>query len=133
MEVKLIVDTSAYTAFKRNHQRVVEALLQGDQVLISPIVLGELYFGFRRGSHLQKNVAELSSFLECTPVQVIPINGITADRYSRVVLELKRQGTPIPTNDIWLAAQALEHGAELLTLDRHFEYVPGLVRTVFDG
>jgi tRNA(fMet)-specific endonuclease VapC len=133
MEIKLIVDTSAYAAFKRNHQRVVEALLQADQVLVSPIVLGELYFGFRNGSRYEKNVSELNAFVACSPVQIIPINEITADRYSRVVWELKQRGAPIPTNDIWLAAQAMEHGAELLTFDRHFEYVPGLVRTVFES
>ena len=74
---------------------------------------------------------ELNRFLQHEIVQFIPIGEITADRYSRIASQLKLQGTPIATNDIWIAAQALEHGAEIITSDKHFEKVPGLVYTLF--
>lgn len=95
--------------------------------------LGELFFGLRRGARLAGNMKELDMFLQARAVRVEGITRITADRYSRLVLELKRQGTPIPTSDVWIAPQSMEHGAELITLDRHFQHVPGLVSTLFDG
>ncbi len=64
-------------------------------------------------------------------VEIIHIGKTTSDRYSRIALHLKRQGTPIPSNDIWIAAQAIEHGVELITSDRHFENIAGLVYTIF--
>jgi tRNA(fMet)-specific endonuclease VapC len=59
------------------------------------------------------------------------IGKITSDRYSRIAAKLKQQGAPIPTNDIWIAAQTMEHGAELITSDHHFERISGLVYTIF--
>jgi tRNA(fMet)-specific endonuclease VapC len=59
----------------------------------------------------------------------VQIGAITADRYSRIAAQLKQKGTPIPTNDIWIAAQTMEHGAELITSDQHFEKISGLVYT----
>jgi len=63
-------------------------------------------------------------------VEFAEIGEITSDRYSRISLQLKQQGAPIPTNDAWIAAQTMEHGAELITFDRHFEKIPGLVHTI---
>ena len=57
--------------------------------------------------------------------------GQSLNRYTRIAAQLKRQGTPIPTNDIWIAAQTMEHGAELITSDHHFERISGLVYTIF--
>lgn len=75
------------------------------------------YVGFKR------NVEEV--------VDIIQMGKITSDRYSRIASHLKSQGTPIPSNDIWIAAQSMEHGAELITSDRHFENIAGLVYTIF--
>ena len=74
---------------------------------------------------------ELDQFLNHEAVEEIQIGKITADRYSRIAAQLKRQGTPIPANDIWIAAQAMEYGAELGTMDRHFEKISGLVYRYF--
>ncbi|RJR32557.1 MAG: type II toxin-antitoxin system VapC family toxin [Desulfobacteraceae bacterium] len=65
-------------------------------------------------------------------VELVTAGNITSDRYSRIASYLKQHGTPIPTNDIWIAAQAMEHGAELITLARHFEYIAGLALTFFE-
>jgi tRNA(fMet)-specific endonuclease VapC len=78
-------------------------------------------------------MADLNNFLEHESVNLVEVGKITADRYSRIAAQLKRQGTPIPGNDIWIAAQTMEHGAELITSDLHFERIDGLVCTIFTG
>lgn len=126
-------DTTAYVAFKRNNAETVEIISQADRVLFSPIVLGELMFGFRNGSRFKENMADLHDFLENEYVSLVDIGKITSDRYSRIAFQLKQQGTPIPSNDIWIAAQTMEQGAELITFDRHFNRISGLICTVFNG
>jgi tRNA(fMet)-specific endonuclease VapC len=86
-------------------------------------------FGFRAGTRFRENMDDLNRFLEHEAVQLVQIGKITSDRYSRIAAQLKRQGTPIPTKDIWIAAQSMEHGAELITYDQHFEKINGLVYT----
>ena len=79
----------------------------------------------------KENMQDLDTFLSHEVVELLQIGEITSDRYSRIAAQLKRQGTPIPTNDIWIAAQTMEHGAELVTSDQHFEQINGLVCTIF--
>lgn len=128
--MKLLLDTSAYSGFRRANPAVLVAVGRADVVLVSPIVLGELLFGFRKGNRFSANLEMLEAFLRNEAVQVVPIGAVTADRYSRIVMQLKEAGTPIPANDVWIAAQAMEHGAELLTFDTHFESVRGLACNV---
>ena len=131
MVVKILLDTSAYVGFKRNAVETVEIIVKAELIVFSPVVLGELMFGFRNGSRFKKNMADLNRFLEHEVVDLAPIGEITSDRYSRIAAQLRLQGTPIPTNDIWIAAQAMEHGAELITSDKHFYKISGLVCTIF--
>ena len=84
-------------------------------------------FGFRNGSRLAKNAAELDAFLADAHVEMFAVTPTTADRFGRIAAALRRAGTPIPTNDIWIAAHAFESGAELVTFDGHFASIPGLV------
>jgi tRNA(fMet)-specific endonuclease VapC len=128
--MKILLDTSAYVMFKRNQADVVETVIRSELILISPIVLGELMFGFRNGSRFKQNMKELKNFLEHEIVDLARIGKITSDRYSRIAAKLKSKGRPIPTNDIWIAAQSMEHGAELITSDRHFENIDGLVYAI---
>ena len=125
--MKIMLDTSAYVGFKRNNTELVEIIVRAELILISAIVLGELLFGFRNGTRFKKYLAELNRFLEHDSVETVPVGKTSADRYSRIAAQLRRQGTPIPTNDIWIAAQAMEHGAELITTDEHFDKIIGLV------
>jgi len=127
--VKIMLDTSAYVGFKRNALETVEIIVRAELLLFSPVVIGELMFGFRNGTRFKENMDDLNSFLEHEAVKLVQIGKITSDRYSRIAAQLKRQGTPIPTNDIWIAAQSMEHGAELITSDQHFERINGLVYT----
>lgn len=129
--MKILIDTSAYVGFKRNFSEVVEIIINAETVLFSPIVLGELMFGFRNGLKFNQNMRELKLFLQHDAVTILQAGEITADRYSRIAAQLRTQGTPIPTNDIWIAAQTMEHGAELITSDRHFQKIQGLVYTLF--
>jgi tRNA(fMet)-specific endonuclease VapC len=129
--MKIILDTSAYVGFKRNAVETVEIIVKSELIVFSPVVLGELMFGFRNGSRFNKNMDDLNRFLEHEAVDLVPIGEITSDRYSRIAAQLRLQGTPIPTNDIWIAAQAMEHGAELITSDKHFSKISGLVCTIF--
>ncbi len=130
--MKILLDTGAYVAFKLNNVEIVETIVSADQIIFSPIVLGELMFGFRNGSKFKKNKKELDQFLSHEAVEQALIGEVTSDRYSRIASQLRIQGTPIPTNDIWIAAQTMEHGAELITTDKHFEKIAGLVHTIYN-
>ena len=128
--MKILLDTSAYVGFKRNVDAVVEIIVNSETILFSPVVLGELMFGFRNGLKFEENMNDLNKFIQHEAVDFVPVGKITSDRYSRIAAQLRSQGTPIPTNDIWIAAQTMEHGAELITSDRHFENIGGLVYTL---
>ena len=129
--MKLLLDTNAYVGFKRNLTGLVEMIVGAEWILFSPVVLGELMFGFRNGTKFKENMKGLDEFLLHDVVEIPQIGKTTSDRYSRIAAQLKRKGTPIPSNDIWIAAQTMECGAELITSDRHFNKIDGLVHTTF--
>ena len=129
--MKILLDTSAYVGFKRNAVEAVEIIVNAELIVFSPVVMGELMFGFRNGTRFKENMDDLDRFLKHEVVDLLPIGKITSDRYSRITVKLRQQGTPIPTNDIWIAAQAMEQGAELITSDQHFDKINGLVYTIF--
>ncbi len=106
---------------------VIEILEKADEILVPAIVLGELYAGFYSGKKLKQNIAELNLFLGKPGVTVIAIDSDIAERYGIIVRELKDKGTPIPTNDIWIAATALQSGSKFFTKDEHFAQVPGIL------
>lgn len=122
----ILVDTNAYTAFMRGDAEVVEVLAHAERICLNSVVLGELLGGFAAGTREPKNRAELARFLESPRVEVVPVTAQTADSYALVYSNLRRRGTPIPTNDLWIAASALELGAALLTRDAHFAQIDGL-------
>ena len=128
--MKLLLDTSAYVGFKRNVPDLVEIIVGAEWILFSPVVLGELMFGFRNSVKFKENMNDINEFLQHDVVEIVQIGKITSDRYSRIAAQLKRNGAPIPSNDIWIAAQTMEHGAELITTDRHFNKIDGLVHTI---
>jgi len=124
--VKVLLDTNAYAALMRGEPPVAKRVRAAEQIFFSTIVIGELLFGFRNGSRYEANFAELEEFLRNPYVTLVPVSLTTADRFSRIALQLKRKGTPIPSHDIWIAAHAMESGADLLSIDEHFEQVEGL-------
>lgn len=127
--MKRLLDTNAYVALKRGHRAIAELVRGSTELAFSMIVIGELMFGFQNGSRYRQNLKELEEFLANERVTVLPVTLTTADRFGRIAAALRRDGTPIPTNDIWIAAHAYESGAELVTFDAHFGAVSGLVCT----
>lgn len=122
----VLIDTNAYSALKKADAEIVEIIQYADEIVMSPVVLGELYFGFDNGNRTKQNRQELQKFLESPRVTVLPILSETAHFFSQIVLSLSRKGTPIPSNDIWIAAQAMEHGCVVCTYDKHFRSIEGL-------
>jgi len=125
--VKRLLDTSAYSAWKRGYAPVVSLIRECERLYLSSVVVGELLYGFRSGSRLERNRRELEAFLADPAVELLEVGRTTADRYSRIAAGLRSKGRPIPTNDIWIAAHSMEVGAELVSLDEHFSEVDGLV------
>ena len=125
--MNVLLDTSAYSALQRGHLPVLDVLRRAEMVAVSPIVLGELYSGFRAGNRWAENTAQLAQFLRKPSVRVLNVTEETALRYAEVDVYLRKKGRPIPRNDVWIAAAALEHGLQLLTLDVHFREVPMLL------
>ena len=122
----IAIDTNAYAAFKRGEPATVAVIQHAPQILVSATVLGELLAGFSAGTRDSANRADLTLFLNSSRVKVVPCGTATADFYALVYASLRRSGHPIPTNDLWIAASCLEHGAALLTLDAHFQHVGSL-------
>jgi tRNA(fMet)-specific endonuclease VapC len=120
------IDTNAYVAFKRGDESVLEVLRHAAEILVSTTVLGELLAGFAAGSREARNRLELAQFVTTPRVRVVPATEATADNYALVYAALRRKGRPVPTNDLWIAASALEHGAALLSFDGHFSEIDGL-------
>jgi len=119
--MRLLVDTSAYSAFLRGHAEIGEEIGRADELAMTPIVLGELLAGFRKGARFESNVARLREFLGSPRARFVTIDDETSDRYSVLHDDLRRAGTPIPTSDLWIAASAMQHGLRVLTTDPHFE------------
>lgn len=124
--MKVLLDTNAYTRVALQVEPLVELVEKARTVFVSVTVLGELYAGFRIGSKLDQNTRELESFLELPGVEIAEIDKDVADRYGLLVKLLRAQGTPIPANDIWIAAAAMETGSRLVTYDKHFSVIHGL-------
>ena len=124
--MRLLLDTNAYSALKRGHPAAADLVRRSEEVLFSTVVAGELLYGFRCGNRFERNRQELDEFIASPFVKVVPVTMATADRFSRVAAALRKRGTPIPINDLWVAAQAMETGAELLSFDRHYEAIDGL-------
>lgn len=117
---RILVDTSAYSAFMRGSPEAVTAVQEADTIYVSPIVLGELQAGFIRGSRIKKNQRELDDFLSSPRVRVVEVHETTSMRYAVILTSLWKAGTPTPTNDIWMAATAMEYGLQVLTSDPHY-------------
>lgn len=127
--MRLLLDTNAYSELRRGAEGVARLVRRAHRILFSPVVAGELPYGFRHGSRSTHNTEELRRFLASSYVDLVPVTWTTADRFGRIASSLREMGTPIPSNDIWIAAQAMETGAELLSFDAHFDRIEGLVRT----
>ncbi len=123
----VLLDTNAYTAFMQDDKAIIEVIQHAERVAMSPIVIGELLGGFEWGNKTKKNRDELQRFLKSSRIRLLSLTIDTANFYSQVYALLRKKGNPIPSNDIWIAAQALENGCVLCSYDRHFKAVEGLI------
>ena len=124
---RIIIDTNYYSAFKRNDPGAVAFLRRAEYIGVNTVIFGELLAGFRCGSKEKQNRAELDQFLDSPRVELLAVDDETAEFYAQIFLELRQKGRPIPSNDLWLAASALQHGLALATYDEHFDYINGLL------
>ena len=129
---RLVLDTSAYSHFRHGHPLVLDFVAAAGAVLLPTTVLGELEAGFELGTRHKENRSALGEFLAEPFVTTVPITASIARRYGQVFAALRRAGTPIPVNDIWIAASALDRGAHLLTFDDDFGRVAGLDCTILE-
>mgnify|MGYP001175519502 CR=1 FL=1 len=124
---RALLDTSGYSAFMRGDPAIKEMLQTVDAIYLNPIVLGELRAGFLRGRLRQKNETRLNQFLASSRVSILPLDEDTAERYAVILNTLWNAGTPIPTNDIWIAATAMQYGLAVITTDAHFLKIPQIL------
>ena len=123
---RLVLDTTAYSHLRRGHSQVLDLIAQADVIIVPVTVLGELEGAFHAGSRTSENRRVLSSFLSEPTVTTAPATTSVARRYGRIYAQLRRGGQPMPTNDMWIAAAAIDTGGCLLTFDGHFDHVEGL-------
>jgi predicted nucleic acid-binding protein len=126
--MRVALDTNRLTDLLRGDARLAETLGACDEVWIPLVVLGEIKAGFHGGTERHRNEALLQRFLAKATVSVLLPGRETAEHYARLFVQLRRSGTPVPDNDLWIAALALEHDLTLITRDRHFERIPQLPR-----
>lgn len=124
---KILIDTNIYSNALRGNSDIVAILKQVSQIRITAISIGELLSGFKGGFKEVENRRELGQFLDSPRVSIISVGEDTAEYYSAILNDLKKKGTPIPTNDIWIAAAAFQYGLQLYTLDKHFYHIDGLL------
>ena len=124
---KVLIDTNIYSFAMRGDNDVVDVLRKIDRIGFSAISVGELYSGFKGGTREVENRKELSFFLDSPRVVVHEVDVETGDFYASILSNLKKAVTPIPTNDIWIAAIAFQHGYRIYSKDKHFTLIPGLV------
>jgi tRNA(fMet)-specific endonuclease VapC len=122
----VLVDTNAYAALMRGEEKILAILSSAECVYISTIVLGELYAGFKGGSREEDNCRILQEFLSKSTVRVVSVSHQTAEIFGHIKHQLRTAGTPLPINDVWIAAHAMQYAAVLISYDAHFSAIPGL-------
>ena len=128
MEVRVALDTNRLTDLFQGDSELADRLGECDEVWLPLMVLAEIKAGFYGGSQQHRNEVLLQSFLSRPTVGIMLPARETAEHYARLFVQLKRAGTPIPDNDLWIAALALEHDLQLITRDHHFKSIPQLLR-----
>lgn len=123
---EFLIDTSAYSAYKSGANDALEVFQQARLLVLNSVVIGELLSGFAVGRYEKRNRGELEAFFRIPKVIVLPVTLQVAEAYSGIYKNLRMAGTPIPTNDMWIAATAIAHNLSVFTYDSHFEKVDGL-------
>jgi len=120
----VLLDTNIISALLKGDLSIADNIDQSQSVYIPVIAIGELYYGAEYSAHISKNLNNVSKIIE--QYNVLFIDNSTAAVYGTIKVELRRRGTPIPENDIWIAALATQHQLTLITRDRHFSHIEKL-------
>ncbi len=120
-----LLDTNIVIDIFRKNNKTIDKLIKIKQLNISAVVLGELIYGAENSSNKEKHLSQITEFSKSC--SVLPITESTSEMYGKIKSELKKIGKPIPENDIWIAANAIEHGYTLLSNDKHLKLIEGLL------
>lgn len=126
--MRVALDTNRYVDLCRGVDETVSLLEEAEAIVLPFVVIGELRAGFMHGRRQAENEGTLRRFLLKAGVRVVYADDQTTHHYASVFLQLRKQGTPIPTNDMWLAAIVLQHNLVLHARDGHFDHLPQIVR-----
>jgi tRNA(fMet)-specific endonuclease VapC len=126
--VRIAIDTNRYVDFAKGVPEAVQRFRRADEILVPFVVLGELRAGFAGGGRAGENEANLVRFLDSRRVDLGFADEGTTHHYARLFQQLRRQGTPIPTNDLWIAALVVQHELHLFARDAHFDHLPQIPR-----
>ena len=130
--IRILLDTSAYIAFLKGHPEIKQTIQKADEINLNPVVLGELLAGFMKGRRAAQNREILKEFMGSPRVRLMAIDEETSERYAAIFNYLREEGTPIPTNDLWIAANAMQFGLRVVTTDRHFQQVPQVMAEIHE-
>ena len=132
--MKIVLDTNIYCDFAEGVPDAVDKIATyGEYIFIPSIVIGELGFGFMKGSRRQFNEKKLQQIISRLRIEIINVNKNVARKYAIIYLSLFKKGAKIPINDVWIAACCMEVGGTLLTKDKHFEFVDQIESIVLKG
>lgn len=129
---RVLLDTSAYSSAERGNEPLAEVVRRASEVILTPVVLGELRAGFLSGERRSENEKKLALFLEIPRVTVVSMGEETSHCYAVIKTALKKAGTLIPINDVWIAASAMQYGLTVVTTDKDFERIPQIITMCFD-
>jgi len=124
---RIILDTSAYSAFMKGNINIKHSLQKSREIYVNSIIIGELLYGFIKGKKDRENRLILQDFLSSPRVQLIDIDEETSERYAVIKNYLTMEGTPLPVNDIWISASAMQYGLKVLTTDKHYLKIPQIM------
>jgi len=124
--MRLALDTNRYSDLARNLPEVVARVEQADEVFLPFVVIAELRSGFAAGSRARKNEEALAKFLNKPNVAALYADEQTTAQYATLWNYLRQRGTPIPSNDLWIASLVFQHGLSLYARDAHFKNLPQL-------
>jgi len=123
---QIILDTNAYTGLLSGNEQILSAVASAEVVFMSIFVLGELHAGFLGGSKRRQNLDILKRFLTKPSVKILNATAETAEVFGTLKNALKQAGTPLPINDVWIAAHGIETGSVIVTQDQHFREIAGI-------
>ena len=126
--MRIAIDTNRYVDFAKGLPEAVDRFRRADEILVPFVVLAELRAGFAGGAQPAENEANLIRFLDSRRVDLVFADEDTTHHYGRLFQQLRRQGTPIPTNDLWIAALVVQHQLRLFARDTHFDHLPQIPR-----